>query len=223
MLELKNIEKGYVDGKDTHVVLSNVSMKIHDGDFTSIMGRSGSGKTTLLYIIAGLVLPDSGDYFWNNQKLDICNANEMRRFRNEHIGFIMQDDVMLYDRNVEENIKLSALFSKRKDATIDEEVAQLAERLGISELLQRNPSKLSGGERQRVSIARALLGGKKVLLADEPTGALDEETEADVLNVLKELNDDGITIIIVTHDNTVAAACKKHVYLRSGMISQDEA
>lgn len=222
MLELKNITKGYVDGKDTHAVLNGVSMEIRDGDFTSIMGRSGSGKTTLLYIVAGLVLPDSGEYYWNGQQLDTGNAKKMRQFRNEHIGFIMQDDVMLYDRSVKDNIKLSALFSKQKRVGIDDEVYQLAERLGISDLLHKNPSKLSGGERQRVAIARALLGGKKMLLADEPTGALDEETEADVLNVLKELNRDGITILIVTHDNTVASACQKHVYLRNGLILQED-
>lgn len=222
LLRLQNITKEYTNGNSTLSVLRGVNMDVCEGDTISIMGRSGSGKTTLLYVMAGLVMPQEGAYYWKEHPLNIKKPKEMRFFRNEHIGFIMQDDVMLYDRSVKDNITLSSLFAKRNRSQIEKEVKDLAEMLSIGTLLEKNPIKLSGGERQRVSIARALFGRKKILLADEPTGSLDAETEAEVLRLLKQLNKEGVTILVVTHDRIVADICKTHVYLHNGVLHESE-
>lgn len=217
-IKLSHIKKDYQDGKKPLHVIRGINMTIHQGDMVSIMGRSGSGKTTLLHILAGLLLPNEGEYYFMDRLLNIQNQDEMRDFRRRNIGYITQEDVLLYDRNVEKNILLPSLFMKYNKKQTKDEVKELADKLNISELLNKKPLNLSGGERQRVAIARALLGKKNMLLADEPTGALDEEAERDVLTVFKRLNSEGMTIVIVTHDKAVSDVCNKHFYLKDGML-----
>lgn len=217
-IKIDHIRKDYLNGEKTLHVLRDMEMTLQQGDMVSIMGRSGSGKTTLLHILAGLLRPDSGEYYYMGRPLDMQSRKVMRDFRMQNVGYITQDDVLLYDRNVEQNIMLPSMFVKHNTKQVRNEVNNLAEKLHIVSLLNKNPRELSGGERQRVAIARALLGKKKILLADEPTGFLDEEAEQDVLDVFKFLNTEGMTIVIVTHDNAVSAVCNTHFYLRNGML-----
>lgn len=218
-IKLDRIAKSFLDGKVSHKVILGLDLTVQKGEMISIMGRSGSGKTTLLHIIAGMLMPDSGSYYYDGKLLNTGSQKELSEFRRRNIAYITQTDIMLYDRNVQENILLSTQFIRCNKRQAKQEATELAERLHITDLLYKNPLELSGGERQKVSIARALLGKKGILLADEPTGALDEEAEQEVLNVFTSLNAQGMTVIVVTHDWTVANACNTHYNLSQGELS----
>lgn len=191
-IKLDRIAKSFLDGKVSHKVILGLDLTVQKGEMISIMGRSGSGKTTLLHIIAGMLMPDSGSYYYDGKLLNTGSQKELSEFRRRNIAYITQTDIMLYDRNVQENILLSTQFIRCNKRQAKQEATELAERLHITDLLYKNPLELSGGERQKVSIARALLGKKGILLADEPTGALDEEAEQEVLNVFTSLNAQGM-------------------------------
>lgn len=218
-IKLDRIAKSFLDGKVSHKVILGLDLTVQKGEMISIMGRSGSGKTTLLHIIAGMLMPDSGSYYYDGKLLNTGSQKELSEFRRRNIAYITQTDIMLYDRNVQENILLSTQFIRCNKRQAKQEATELAERLHITDLLYKNPLELSGGECQKVSIARALLGKKGILLADEPTGALDEEAEQEVLNVFTSLNAQGMTVIVVMHDWTVANACNTHYNLSQGELS----
>lgn len=218
MISLKDVSKSFPDGKEKRTVLHQVNLEIQEGTLTALMGRSGCGKTTLLYIMAGLMQPDAGSYSFCGKELALSDRKAMQQFRLQHIGFVLQEDTLLYDRNVESNILLGARFLKHKKGALQEEVAMLARQLGIEELLHAMPSTLSGGEKQRVAIARALIGGKSVLFADEPTGALDRESALHVMQCFRGLKEQGKTILLVTHDEVIAKMCDRIVYLEYGNI-----
>lgn len=219
MIKLQGITKSFPDGKEKRTVLDGIDIDIEKGTLTAIMGRSGCGKTTLLYIMAGLMKPDGGSYLWNGKELQTANRKEMQQFRLQHIGFVLQEDTLLYDRNVRQNILLGAKFLriKKQDAMI--EMEQLAKQLNIGNLLNAQPSVLSGGEKQRTAIARSLLGGKEVLLADEPTGALDRDNAVTVMECFRKMRDEGKTIIVVTHDEAVASMCDRTIHIEYGKIA----
>lgn len=222
MISISGITKSFPDGKGQRAVLKDVHMDIEKGTLTALMGRSGCGKTTLLYILAGLIKPDAGNYRFEGQALPLADRRAMRQFRLKNIGFILQEDTLLYDRNVENNILLGAHFLGQKRGDAHSEARFLSEQLNVASLLDASPAVLSGGEKQRVAIARSLIGGKKLLLADEPTGALDHDNAVNVLECFAHLREQGKTILLVTHDEAVAAMCDRIIHLEYGRITGEE-
>lgn len=223
MISISGITKSFPDGKGLRAVLKDINIDIQAGTLTALMGRSGCGKTTLLYILAGLLKPDEGSYRFEGQELPLFDRRAMQRFRLQHIGFILQEDTLLYDRNVESNILLGARFLRQGRRDARSEARALARQLNVESLLDAPPATLSGGEKQRVAIARSLIGGKKALLADEPTGALDRDNAANVMECFARLRQQGKTILLVTHDEVVAGMCDRVIHLEYGRITGQEA
>lgn len=205
MIILKNISKSYRN----YNILDNISLEINNGDIVGIMGRSGCGKSTLLNIIGLLDFPDEGKYYLNNKSTENATNKEITLLRRNKIGFIFQDYALIKDRNVYYNISIPLICKKIPKKEIANKVQNIANQLKITKLLNKYPYELSGGECQKVSIARALIRNPSLILADEPTGALDINSELEILNTFRELNKQGVTIIIVTHNYEVAKICSK--------------
>ena len=202
LVELKGISKIYdISRKNERVIFKNLDLSIEKGEYVAIVGRSGSGKSTLLNIIGQIDNVTSGDYIYNGVSIQKYNDREKSRFRATEIGFIFQDFALLENDSVKNNLNLPSLFSKTKTKKNMEEILDI---LDIKHLLREKCSKLSGGEKQRVAIARALVNDPNVILADEPTGALDQENAMGVMKILDLINKSGKTVIIVTHDSEVA-------------------
>lgn len=221
MIDLKDIYKIYIDGDSEIHALDGISLHISKGEFVAIVGQSGSGKSTCMNIIGCLDVPTSGTYMLNGVDASTLSSDEQAEIRNKTLGFIFQQYNLIPKLNLLENVELPLIYRgyPQKKRT---ELATLAlERVGLGDRLKKFPSQLSGGQQQRVSIARALAGNPSVILADEPTGALDSKTGIDVLNFLKELNDDGNTIVLITHDNGIAEQAKRIVRIHDGKIIED--
>lgn len=218
LLKLKDIEKGYRDGRKKKEVLGGIDMEIAAGDYIAIQGRSGSGKTTLLNIMGAMVRPDRGRMLFGQEDLSHAAERELAEYRRKQIGFVTQQFHLLKDRNVFENIKLPLRYEKMQEAKRKKLVSQTLEMMGMEHYASRFTEQLSGGEQQRVAIARAVVKSPSILLADEPTGALDEETEAQILEVFDLLHENGMTIVMVTHDSAVAERCMKKYVLRKGKL-----
>ncbi|MGI6123780.1 MAG: ABC transporter ATP-binding protein [Acetivibrionales bacterium] len=216
-IRLENINKFYGTEPNTVHALKNVTLDIKDGELLAIMGRSGSGKSTLLKVLGGLTGIQSGEYYYGGKLLK-NKENQMSRFRNQHIGFIVQNYALLFDRTVFDNVELPLRYSHIAKRTREEMVMDILEKVGMDDLADRFPGELSGGECQRVAIARAIVNNPEIILADEPTGALDEETEKLIMNILIDLNKEGKTIIVVTHDSQIANQLNRIVYLRNGEV-----
>lgn len=207
---LQNIVKIYQTGIIQQQVLKGINLEVEEGDFLAIMGVSGSGKTTLLNIIGLLDKPTSGIYFFDGQEVGKLNNKEIAFIRNKKIGFIFQAFHLIPWASALENVLLPLLYRKEGITQKDKERAlKLLERLGLGNKIHAKPSQLSGGEQQRVAIARALINSPKLLLADEPTGNLDTQSSSEVIKIFKELNQEGLTIIMVTHDPEIAKNAKK--------------
>lgn len=215
MITLKNISKEYTE---TMKALKNVDLEIKEGEFLAIMGPSGSGKTTLINILGCLDKQTEGDYFLNGANLSKCSDKEKARLRNEKFGFVVQDFGLISGLSVYKNVRIPLLYSKKKIGNRREHIKNILERLGIADKIEENVNRLSGGQRQRVAIARAIINSPDIILADEPTGALDRETGREVMEIFSELNKQGKTVIIVTHDKTVADVCKRIVQVVDGRI-----
>ncbi|QPJ86745.1 ABC transporter ATP-binding protein (plasmid) [Sarcina sp. JB2] len=207
MIKINNLSKTFNDGKKKKTILENLNLSIKTGQSIAITGRSGCGKTTLLNIIGGLLDFDYGDLFINNININSLSLNQIADYRKNYFGFITQNFNLLDDRNVFENVALPLYYSSIKKSDIQKRVNTILTTLDISHLAQKNIKNLSGGEKQRVAIARALVKKSKIILADEPTGSLDEKTELDILNIFSKLKNSGITLIIVTHNKKVANHC----------------
>ncbi|UHA72113.1 ABC transporter ATP-binding protein [Paenibacillus sp. 481] len=220
MIHIQDMKKSFAVGKQTLEVLKGINLVINQGEMIAIMGRSGSGKSTLLHIIAGLDKADSGSYQHREWQMTDKNMDELAAFRKEHIGFVLQNYALIDSKNVFENVALPLRYSKLPKRDIQAKVEQALRVVGISDLTNKSIDMLSGGEMQRVAIARAIVQDPELLLADEPTGSLDEQTEQDVLVLFKELNAQGKTIIIVTHDQQVAAICDKIYYIKEGVCTE---
>ncbi len=224
ILSAENIYKSYKLGQSTLSVLHGVNFSVSAGEFVAIIGASGSGKSTLLHILGALDSPDKGYVEFEGQRLDRFGAAKTNRFRNKMVGFVFQFYHLLDELNVLENAVLPAMASMgtlswitaRK--RVKKRAAEFLDRVGLGERLGQKSYQLSGGERQRVAIVRALINQPKVLLADEPTGNLDYETGIGILEVLEELNRQGQTIVMVTHDDRVAARAHRMVRLEDGKI-----
>lgn len=216
-IRLENINKFYGTEPNTVHALKNVTLDIKEGEFLAIMGRSGSGKSTLLKVLGGLTGIHSGEYYYGG-KILTNKEKQMSSFRNHHIGFIVQNYALLFDRTVYDNVELPLRYSRVSRNKREEMVMNTLEKVGIDNLAVRFPGELSGGECQRVAIARAIVNNPEIILADEPTGALDEETERLIMDIFINLNKEGKTIIIVTHDSQISYQLNKIIYLRNGEI-----
>lgn len=216
MLNLSNITKSYDKGKK--VVLQDLSLFVKKGDFIAIMGDSGSGKTTLLNIISTIDMPSSGIFTFNKESIHTYSSNQLARFRNEHIGVVFQNYNLLPEYTVKENILLPRHFMD-KVKNIKDNYDLLVEELGIEDLLNKKAKTLSGGEQQRVSVARAMINYPDIILADEPTGNLDNTNSDNLFDMLKALNDQRVTVIVVTHNQIFANRFNKVFILENGKLT----
>lgn len=216
IIKLKNISKKFKE----RVVLNNLSIEISKGDMICIMGRSGAGKSTLLNILGLLDTADSGVYEYNNKEIDSGNESLKAKLRRDKIGFVVQTYALINQKKVFDNIALPLYFKRKNKREIKQLVESISRKIGIFELLNKYPYELSGGECQRVAIARALIREPDIILADEPTGALDEETEKEILTLFEKLNKQGVAILIVTHNQMIADVCKTVYLMSEGKIAQ---
>ena len=224
MIEISNINKTYNKGKvNAFQALYDVSMTVADGEMVAIIGKSGAGKSTLMHIIGCIDDFESGTYILNGDDISKIKENKRAKIRNKEIGIVMQDFALVEDYTAIENVMIPLFFAKGKIAESKKVRAMKAlEKLGIAELANKSVNKLSGGQKQRVAIARAIVNNPRILLADEPTGALDIKTSAEIMEVFKELNKQGITIIVITHDMEVAQECDRIVEISDGKIVRGE-
>ena len=221
MIDLKDIYKIYVDGDSEIHALDGVTLHIEKGEFVAIVGQSGSGKSTCMNIIGCLDVPTSGSYHLEGVDAGTLTEDEQALFRNQTLGFIFQQYNLIPKLSVLENVELPLIYRGYSAKKRLELATRALERVGLGDRLTKYPSQLSGGQQQRVSIARALAGHPSVILADEPTGALDSKTGKDVLELLKELNREGNTIILITHDNSIAEQAKRIIRIHDGKITED--
>ncbi len=215
MIVLENISKKY-GAKKNITALKNFSCTVSQGEMVAIMGKSGSGKSTVLNIISGIDRLEKGKYLFMEEDMSKKHGDVMTVFRRDNIGFVMQHFALIPSYTIRQNISLPLKLRRESGKDIDDKVGRLAKELGITKQLDKYPSELSGGEAQRAAIARAVIHEPKVILADEPTGALDEATGLKIMDVFKELHRQGNTIIIVTHDANIAGMCERIVHIRDG-------
>ncbi|WP_348943874.1 MacB family efflux pump subunit [Chitinibacter sp. FCG-7] len=222
VIELCGVTREFPAGEQTVRILDDIQLRIDAGEMVAIIGQSGSGKSTLMNILGGLDSPSAGSYRFNGREVGELNADELAALRRDHFGFIFQRYHLLGAMSALDNVAIPAIYAGMPVAQRQQRAAMLLQRLGLGERLQYRPRQLSGGQQQRVSIARALMNGGEVILADEPTGALDSRSGADVLQILKELHQQGHTVILVTHDAKVAAQADRIIEIRDGKIIADQ-
>ena len=221
LIELRNIYKIYYMGDEEVHANDGISLSINKGEFVAIVGKSGSGKSTLMNIIGALDVPTEGEYFLGGEDVADMSDNELAEIRNRMIGFIFQQYNLIPKLTVQENVELPLLYAGVGAEERKERAVAALGRVGLADKQKNLPSQLSGGQQQRVSIARALAGNPSVILADEPTGALDSRTGHEVLGFLQQLNKEGSTVILITHDNSIAVKAKRIVRLQDGRIIYD--
>ena len=222
LTELIEVTKTFTVNGESITAVNNVSLVIEKGDFISIAGHSGSGKTTLVSIIGGILSPASGKVLFNGT--DICSLNDdkLSEYRNTKIGFIFQFASLLPNLTAKENVLLPCIFSREKKSDLDNLAKEYLEKVGIGNKINAYPSQLSGGEQRRVAIARAFINSPELILADEPTGDLDEATEHDIMEFLHRANNEkGTTFVIVTHSSDIAYGCRKMYRMSRGILTQE--
>ena len=220
IISMKNVCKSYKIGTEKLNVLKDVDFTVNKGEFTAILGPSGSGKSTLMNIIGCMDTLDSGSYSLNNIPIHLTKEKELVRIRNKEIGFIFQNYHLIPTYNVMQNIIMPLLMRGQDRKSAERDCREVVEMLGLADRLRHKPSELSGGQRQRVAIARALCSKPTLLLADEPTGALDQQSGAEVLRLFKKLHEMGNTIVMITHDMNVAKWAERTVNIIDGEISE---
>ena len=222
IIELEHINKYYQMGENQLHVLKDISLTVEKGDYLAILGPSGSGKSTLMNVIGCMDRADSGEYFLDGEIIHKAKESELTKIRNEKIGFIFQKYHLIPTYNVLQNIVMPLLMRGMKLKDAKNESLEIIEMLGLKERMKHRPSELSGGQQQRVAIARALVGQPAILLADEPTGALDKNSGAEVLKLFQRLNDMGNTIVMITHDLEVATHAKRIARIIDGELTLEE-
>ena len=220
ILNMQNIVKTYQMGEEVQTVLDNVNLKINQGEFISILGPSGSGKTTLMNIIGCLDVPTSGKYELTDIEVSEMDEEELSEIRNSEIGFVFQQFQLLPRLNALENVELPLIYGGIPEKERKLKAKAMLERVGLSDKLRNKPNQLSGGQQQRVAIARAMVTEPTILLADEPTGALDQKTGQQILELFKEINAEGRTIIMITHDVEIAKYAGRVVNILDGKLSE---
>lgn len=221
ILTLKNIGKIYNPGKaNSCEALRGVDLDIERGDLIAVIGESGSGKSTLLHILGCLDQPTSGEMRFGGKRVNFRSAKKLAAYRNGKIGFVLQDFGLILGETAVENVCVPLLFSKTPFAKMKSRAKKALDTLNIGKLANKRVNQLSGGQKQRVAIARALVNDPEIILADEPTGALDSKTSSEIVNTLLELNERGKTVIIVTHDPKIAARCRRVVTITDGALSE---
>lgn len=222
IVELKNINKFYKIGKEKAHILKSINLNIKKGEFVMIMGKSGSGKTTLLNILGFLDKFDEGEYIFNNQDVTRLNESERSNFRNLNIGFIFQQFNLINTLNIYQNVELPMIYNnKYSKQEKKEQIENNLSIVGLLDKIKQKPVQLSGGQQQRVAIARALVNDPEIIFADEPTGSLDSDTGIEIMELLKELNKQGKTIIMVTHDEDLTKYASKVIKLKDGLIMEE--
>jgi len=223
VIHIEAVRKTYVTGKTEVHALRGVDISIAKGEMVAIMGASGSGKSTLMNILGGLDKPTSGAYWLDGVRVDGMSKNQLADIRNAKIGFVFQGFNLLARTSALENVELPLMYDRSGRKLDTRRLAREAlEHVGLGERMHHEPSELSGGQQQRVAIARALVTSPAIVLADEPTGNLDTHTSVEVLAVFQALNDQGITIILVTHEHDIAQYCRRVIELRDGLVIRDE-
>ncbi len=218
MIELKNIKKIYNKGENEVVALGGISLKIEEGELLSVMGASGSGKTTLLNVLGGMDRMDDGEYLFKGERIDQMNNKKLDVFRSKKIGFVFQQFMLLPDYTVFENVEIPLRAQNVKKSKRRHLIMDLLKELGMEGYEKKYPKQLSGGQQQRCAIARALVTKPDLILADEPTGALDRKTGQEIMNLLKKLNKQGKTVVIVTHDPTIAEQTNRVIMVEDGLV-----
>ncbi|GAA4273968.1 ABC transporter ATP-binding protein [Aquimarina gracilis] len=222
MIEIKDLHKSYQMGSNSLHVLKGIDFSVKEGELVAIMGSSGSGKSTLLNILGMLDEADSGSYFLDNVPIKGLNETKAAQYRNKFLGFVFQSFNLINYKTALENVALPLYYQRKKRKERTEKAMNYLGKVGLSEWATHLPSELSGGQKQRVAIARALAADPKVLLADEPTGALDSKTSYEVMDIIQSINDEGKTILVVTHEPDIADMCKRIVHLKDGVIVEDK-
>ncbi|NNK18673.1 MAG: ABC transporter ATP-binding protein [Maribacter sp.] len=222
MIEIKDLHKSYKMGSNSLHVLKGINFSVKEGELVAIMGSSGSGKSTLLNILGMLDEADSGEYTLDGVPIKNLNETKAANYRNKFLGFIFQSFNLINYKTALENVALPLYYQRMGRKQRQEKSLKYLEQVGLKEWSHHLPSELSGGQKQRVAVARAMVGEPKVLLADELTGALDSTTSYEVMDLIQKINDQGNTILVVTHEDDIAHMCKRIVHLRDGVIVKDE-
>ena len=222
LLEVKNLYKRFLLGDNEIEILKNINLTINRGEFVAIIGQSGSGKTTLMNILGCLDTPSSGEYKIDGKLTTDMDSDSLAKLRREHFGFIFQKYHLLNDLDALSNVEIPSIYANHPQNERRDRAKELLDRLGLGERLHNRPNQLSGGQQQRVSIARALINGGEIIFADEPTGALDSSSGKEVMNIIRELNSIGHTIILVTHEPTIAAMASRIIEIKDGEIISDK-
>jgi len=221
VIDIKSLYKDYYTAAGVFPVLKEVNLHVDEGDYLAIMGPSGSGKSTFMNILGCLDLPTKGDYFLDSQHVTQLNGNQLAHLRNKTIGFVFQGFNLLSRSSLLENVGLPLVYSNQSREARDKKAIDLLNKVGLGNYLHSRPNQISGGQQQRVAIARALVNDPRIILADEPTGNLDSKTSEEIMALFDNLNQEGITIILVTHENDIAEHASRQIRFLDGRIVED--
>lgn len=222
MINLKNINKYYYSEEETLHVLNDINLNVKAGEFIAIMGPSGSGKSTLINLLGFIDKKFEGTYLFEGRKIGDYSDKELSSIRNQSVGFVFQNFSLIDTLTVSENIELPLLYSGLSPKDCKGRVLEVLEKVGLQDKINKYPKQLSGGQQQRIAIARAIVNHPKFIIADEPTGALDSQTSKDILSFFQKLNREGVTIILVTHDEETVQYCNRLIKVRDGKVIEEE-
>ena len=222
ILEVQGLQKVYTTRFGGHKVeaLKNVNFEVEDGEYVAIMGESGSGKSTLLNILAALDKPTAGRVVLDGRELSQVKESQIAAFRRDNLGFVFQEFNLLDTFTLEDNIYLPLVLAGKPHSQMQERLKPIASQLGITDLLKKYPYEVSGGQKQRAAVARAIITNPKLILADEPTGALDSKTSKEIIDIFHDLHSQGNTIVLITHDNNIAKQAERSIHILDGQISE---